>query len=83
VNFGLSSTDFTQVVSYDGSSRQHTLTVAVDLLTAGTLYKFKLRSSNVFGVSDYSEELDAAIASFPLANESLTRVSATETSITL
>jgi hypothetical protein len=83
VNGGLSSTDFTQVTSYDGSSRQHTLTVAVDLLTAGTIYKFKLRSSNVFGDSDYSEEIDAAIASFPLANEYLSKGSSTETSITL
>lgn len=79
----MSSTVFTKVTTYDGSSRQHTLTVADDSLQAGTVYKFKLLAKNAYGASDFSEELDAAIASFPLPNDSLRKVTATETSITL
>jgi uncharacterized protein len=81
VNAGGSSVDFTKVLEYDGQSRLHTITD--DLLTAGVVYKFKIRAVNAYGNSEYSEELDAAIASFPLANDSLSKLTTTETSITL
>ena len=83
MNSGMSATSYSKVNSYNGSARSHTLTADGDGLLAGISYKFKLLARNSYGVSDYSEELDAVIASFPLPNGSLRKVSATETSIQL
>lgn len=83
MNSGMSATTYLKLDSYNGSARSHTLTVDGDGLLAGIIYKFKLLARNSYGVSDYSEELDAVISSFPLPNSSLKKVSATETSIQL
>ena len=79
----MSTTTYTKVNSYNGSARMHTLTIAGDGLLAGMSYKFKLLARNSYGVSDYSEELDAVIASFPSPNSSLRKVATTQTSIKL
>lgn len=63
---GLDSTDYTKVTTYDGFSATHTLTTSADSqLSAGTLYKLKTRARNSYGVSIWSEELNAGVSSFP------------------
>ena len=54
-------------------------------LTPGTIYKFKYRAINEFGSSDFSDELDAAVADFPAKPTTLAKVSTEsgETFITL
>ena len=49
--------------------------MAADSLSAGQIYRFRARAVNVYGSSEFSEELLAAIADFPAPNESLTRLS--------
>jgi hypothetical protein len=39
--------------------------VADDSLVAGSIYKFKYRAVNAYGESDFSEELDAGLSSYP------------------
>jgi len=63
VNGGSSSTVYTDVATYDGASSTHIVTVDDDSLTAGVIYKFKYRAKNKYGVSDWSEELDAGVSS--------------------
>jgi len=54
-------------------------------LTPGTIYKFKYRAVNEFGPSDFSDEVDAAVAEFPAKPTTLAKVDAEsgETFITL
>ena len=66
VNDGGSSTSYRKITTYDGQSSTHTVTVADDLLSAGTIYKFKYRAVNSYGSSDYSEELNAGLGALPL-----------------
>ena len=43
----------------------HTLTTAVDNITSYQEYRFRLMAVNLYGQSDFSEELPAAIAPLP------------------
>lgn len=65
VNEGYGSTVFTKVDSYDGLSSTHQLTIGSDSIEAGKVYKFKYRSYNSYGYSDFSEELNSAVGGFP------------------
>jgi titin len=65
VNEGYGSTTLNQVTTYDGSSNTHTLQTSADAISAGIVYKFKYRAYNSYGYSDFSEELNSAVGSFP------------------
>lgn len=67
---------YTQVTSYDGHSSAQTVTVAADSLLPAYIYKFKTRALNVYGYSDWSEELDAGVSSFPAQPSPLTKIAA-------
>jgi hypothetical protein len=41
------------------------MTVADDNLVASTIYKLKYRAVNAYGPSDFSDELNIGVASFP------------------
>jgi len=41
------------------------MTVEADPISAGKIYKFKYRAANLYGQSDWSEELNAAVSSNP------------------
>jgi hypothetical protein len=43
-------------------------------MVAGVIYKFKVRTINNHGPSEYSEELDAAASSFPAKPNALSRI---------
>jgi hypothetical protein len=85
VNEGSTSTTYNEVTSYDSFSSTHTVTVAVDSLIAGTIYKFKYRAINLYGESDWSEELNAGVSSLPLQPNQVRKVESQsgETHITL
>lgn len=57
-------TDWQRVTSYDAASLQHTLTAAVDPIIAYGEYRFRYKSVNAFGSSDYSTDL--AVSAIPL-----------------
>lgn len=70
VNEGYGSTDYHKVENYDGASTTYTLMAGVDPnlnspISAGIVYKFKYRAYNSYGFSDFSEELNSAVGSFP------------------
>lgn len=67
MNTGGSSSTFNKVTTYTDNSFSHTVTVADDSLVAGTIYKFKFRAQNSYGYSDYSDECEAGVSSFPAA----------------
>lgn len=84
VNTGSTSTVYNQITAYDGSSLSYTV-LGTDGITGGTIYKFKYLAVNSYGVSDFSDELDAGVSSFPAQPSAPTKDSATSTnsSITL
>ena len=84
-NIGGVATDYQKVNTYDGNSVQHTLTVADDNLTQGIIYKLRALAVNAYGSSDFSDEVDAGVSSFPGKPNSVRKVSAesSQTSITL
>jgi len=84
-NAGGTSTTYTLVSTYDGSSSQHTMSVGADSLVAGQIYKFKYKAVNAFGDSDFSDECDGGVSSFPATPTAPTKVAADsgETYITL
>jgi hypothetical protein len=43
-------------------------------MVVGTIYKFKVRTENDHGVSEYSDEIDAAASSFPAKPNPPTRI---------
>ena len=43
-------------------------------MVAGVIYKFKVRTINDHGPSEFSEELDAAVSSFPAKPSPPTRI---------
>ena len=43
-------------------------------MAAGLIYKFKVRTINDHGPSEFSEELDAAASSFPAKPNALSRI---------
>ena len=87
MNEGGSSTSYHELTSYDGASSTFTATTtALDYpLTAGTIYKFKSLALNAYGVSDYSEELNAGVGALPAQPAQVTKVTneSSETTITL
>lgn len=85
INGGGSSSVFSKVSSYDGSSLSHTITQATDSVVPGTIYKFQYRAINAYGQSDFSDEVEAGVSSFPTAPNSPSKVEADsgETFITL
>jgi len=62
------------VTTYDGKSLSHTLTVLADAIVPSTIYKLKYRAVNEYGYSDFSEELNIGVASFPLKPNPVTKV---------
>jgi hypothetical protein len=64
-NAGGTSTLYS-ITSYDGYSSTATITTsAPDSLVAGSIYKFKYRALNDYGASDFSDEVNAGVTSFP------------------
>lgn len=84
-NEGGVSTNYIKITTYDGSSLDHTMTVDDDSLVASTIYKFKYRAVNDYGESDFSDEVDAGVSSFPAKPDPVTKVvnESGETYITL
>lgn len=66
VNNGGSSTLYNNVTRYDGHSKSQTVTISDDGLSSGVIYKFKYRAINIYGYSDWSEDLNAGLSSFPV-----------------
>jgi len=64
-NQGGVSTDYTKVESYNGKDRQHTLTILNDSIIQGITYKFRVMAVNAYGSSDFSEEVNVGVSSFP------------------
>ena len=58
---------FVQVTTYDsvGFSLQHVMTDALESLVTGKIYAFKTRASNPKGTSDFSDQVQIAMASPP------------------
>lgn len=65
INNAGSSTQWTKIATYDGFALTHTLIVEADPISTGKIYKFKYRAANLYGQSDWSEELNAAVSSNP------------------
>ena len=65
-NQGGVSTSYDKVSTYDGNAATHTLTVTGDALTQGVIYKLRALAVNAYGSSDFSEEINAGVSSFPL-----------------
>lgn len=84
INGGGSSANFEKVITYDGSSLTHTLTVGVDkrpdtttdAIAPGTIYKFQYRARNNYGPSDFSDEVEAGVSAFPTAPAAPTKIAA-------
>lgn len=64
-NTGGSSTTYVQVTSYDGVSMSWTVSVATDGIVSGTIYMFMTLATNTYGSSDFSDQLNAGVSSFP------------------
>jgi hypothetical protein len=43
----------------------HTISVSIDGLMSGKIYKFMTLATNTYGSSDFSDELNVGISSFP------------------
>jgi len=71
-NTGGSSTTYVNVTSYDGVSMSWTVSVSSDGLVSGTIYKFMTVATNAFGTSDFSDELNVGVSSFPAKPSPLT-----------
>jgi len=67
------STSWSPVSSYDGSSMSHTLNTVDDPIVSYTSYRFRIKAVNLYGDSEYSEELPAAIAPLPSKPASVTK----------
>lgn len=52
----------------------HTISVAVDGLVSGKVYKFMTVATNTYGSSDFSDELNVGVSSFPAKPNSVTKV---------
>lgn len=73
-NTGGSSTTYVEVTSYDGVSMSHTISIAVDGLVSGAIYKFMTVANNNYGSSDFSDELNVGVSSFPAKPSAVTQV---------
>lgn len=58
-------TSWTNVTSYNGNSMSHTLEVGTDNILSNNQYRFRILAKNMYGESEFSEELTAAIAPLP------------------
>lgn len=61
----LLNTNWVVVSSYNGYDMMHTITTASGIVTAYEKYRFRIKAVNDYGSSDYSEELQAAVAPLP------------------
>lgn len=52
----------------------HTISVATDGLVSGKVYKFMTVATNTYGSSDFSDELNAGVSSFPAKPNPVTQV---------
>ena len=77
------STNWQVVTSYNGNSMNHLLTTSNDNITSYEEYRFRLMAVNLYGDSDFSEELPAAIAPLPSKPNPVTKdqIYSTKTSI--
>ena len=73
-NTGGSSTTYVKVTSYNCVGMIHTISVSADSLVSGTIYKFMTVATNAFGSSDFSDELNAGVSSFPARPSPVTQV---------
>ena len=72
----LSST-WIPVASYTDNSLIHTLTEADDGIIPNTIYRFRVRTVNFYGDSDYSTELAVAVAPLPSQPDPPTKLQTT------
>jgi len=81
----LLNTNWAVVSSYNGYDMMHTITTASGEVTAYQKYRFRIKAVNDYGSSDYSEELQAAVAPLPSKPLPLTKDQpfSTKTSIKL
>jgi hypothetical protein len=68
------STNWQEITTFDGSSMSHTVTVIDDALVAYEKYRFRIKSVNDFGSSDYSAELAAAVSPLPSIPDPVSKV---------
>lgn len=73
---------FTKLTLYTGLSLQYGIT-AVDSLTKGRIYRFKSRSLNSIGFSDFSDIAYIAYGDVPAAPNQPSLVTSTKTSISV
>lgn len=74
-NTGGNSLTFVKIVDLQSTVKEHTVNLADSAgMTAGVIYKFKVRTENDQGPSEFSDELDAAVSSFPAKPAMPTRV---------
>ncbi len=59
------ATNWSRVTTYSDNSLIHTLTVAADGLVAYSTYRFRVKTVNFYGDSNYSAELAVAVAPLP------------------
>jgi len=59
------ATNWSKVATYSDNSLIHTLTVADDGLIANSAYRFRVKTVNFYGDSEYSAELAVAVAPLP------------------
>ncbi len=74
-NGGGNSLVFTKLASLPNSAKEYEIVVADHPgMVVGTIYKFKVRTENDHGVSEYSDEIDAAASSFPAKPNAPTQI---------
>lgn len=74
-NLGGTSLSFVLVASLQSSAKEFEIKVADSVgMQVGVIYKFKVRTINAEGPSEYSEEVDAAASSFPAQPSPPTRI---------
>ena len=64
-NLGGTSTTYQLVATLPAETDSYTLTVATDGITSGVIYRFKVKTENDQGESDFSEEEVGGVSSFP------------------
>ena len=60
-------TNWQTVAGYSGTSLQYTLTTATDGIVANQIYRFRIRSQNDYGNSEWSPTIAVAVAPLPSA----------------
>jgi len=62
------------VTGYSGTSLSYTLTVASDGIVTNQIYRFRIRSQNDYGSSEWSPTIAVAVASLPSAPQAPSKV---------